>query len=162
MKKKCLVKLITKYRFFHDLIRFPKRVYQRIKYGFCDIDTWDVENYLDSVLPNILDYLGDNFQGYPGVKPFDTPEKWEEALHSAAEKIRTASMWEEWENPFREEWDNYIIEKFSNRGSWVKDEEFNSLRENYLAKEMKNYDESVAMRNEALDFIKENYNRLID
>lgn len=48
--------------FFRDI----KYCYQRIRYGWCDRDTWDMDGWFLSIIPPMLQYFRDNKHGFPG------------------------------------------------------------------------------------------------
>ena len=47
--------------FFNDI----KYCYQRIKYGWCDKDTWNIDMWFLAIIPPMLQHLRDNKHGYP-------------------------------------------------------------------------------------------------
>lgn len=81
------------YRFWRwHKIFHPVEMYYEVKYfiqrgrrGWADQDTWGLDNYLDSWLPDAIDHLNEHTHGYP---PELTPEKWSEILKTIAEGFR--------------------------------------------------------------------------
>lgn len=61
---------------FRELRRLHKWRKQRIKFGFCDVDWWDMDIWLLEILPAMLRKLANEGCGYPGEEPFDTEDKW--------------------------------------------------------------------------------------
>lgn len=49
-------------KYFLQDIKF---CYQRIRYGWCDRDTWDINTWFLKVMPPMLQHLRDNLHGYP-------------------------------------------------------------------------------------------------
>jgi hypothetical protein len=47
--------------FFRDI----KYCYQRIRYGWCDRDTWSIDHWFLEVMPPMLQHLRDNKYGHP-------------------------------------------------------------------------------------------------
>ena len=95
--------------------------------------------------------MADHGSGYPGVKPFETPEKWRDWLHHIADLIETASEdWQDEHNEFYRDYMDHI---------WENDKErFN-----------KYFERAVELRNEgnenikiALSQIAENFSSLWD
>ncbi|WP_022765277.1 hypothetical protein [Butyrivibrio sp. XPD2006] len=46
-------------------IRSIKYIYQRAKYGYCDSDTWSIDYWFLSVVPEMLERLMENTSSYP-------------------------------------------------------------------------------------------------
>lgn len=68
--------------------RSIKFAIQRMKKGYCDYDTWDIDAYLDQVLPGMLRQMADEGKAHP----YDTtPEKWAADLKYAAHCIEKAA-----------------------------------------------------------------------
>ena len=57
-------------------------------------DVWDLDHYLLTLLPAMLRRLADEGMSYPGIAPFETPEKWETWLREMADKLE--SLQEDW------------------------------------------------------------------
>lgn len=57
-----------------------KRAYQRIRYGVCEKDVWNLDGYIAEVIANGCRYLKNKCYSYPGYGDADTPEKWENEL----------------------------------------------------------------------------------
>lgn len=58
-------------------------IYQRIRYGYCYRDTWSIDQWFLTVVPNMIHDLRVNSHGYPGF--FEGPEeenirKWDRIL----------------------------------------------------------------------------------
>ncbi len=46
-------------------------IYKRAKYGFCDIDVWNIDDWFLSVMPAMLEQLKENLHGYPVSEEVD-------------------------------------------------------------------------------------------
>lgn len=66
------------------LWRYVKRRRQRAKRGWANEDTWSLDNYLLSWLPEAIDYLRETEHGYPGHGEASTPEAWAKILDDMA------------------------------------------------------------------------------
>lgn len=158
--------LVSKYSPIKSFFKSFKRAYQRIKYGCCDMDSWNADEYLSTVIPNILELLRNEGHTYPGRAPYDTEEKWDEALKNAISNIRDASKWEDWYNPYSEEYEKYVIKWFENKcsdkGLDIDIDEIETLKKGYYKVLEDNFKKSVRMRNEGLKFVIDNYDNLWD
>ena len=77
--------------------RFFKRIkfsIQRIKYGFCDWDIWDLDTYISTMIPDALRKLSKDTIGYPSDLAIDDFEnedavmdKWRAELNHIADLI---------------------------------------------------------------------------
>ena len=79
---------------FKSLFRKIKYSIQRIKYGFCDWDTWDLDTYLSTMIPEALRKLARDTNGYPADFAIDDFEdedavmdKWRAELNKMADLI---------------------------------------------------------------------------
>lgn len=68
--------------FFRDV----KYSIQRIKYGWCESDTWGIDYWFLNVVPDMLLYLKNNKHGYPisfdenGEQILNSEEEWDKVL----------------------------------------------------------------------------------
>lgn len=65
------------------IIKLPKYIIQRAKYGICERDMWDLDCYLLTVISNGLIELAENSNSYPYNME---PEEWEKLLKELSEK----------------------------------------------------------------------------
>ena len=86
--------------------------YRRSVYGWTYGDVWDWDGWFINTTPNMLRHMADHGSGYPGTKPFETPEKWRDWLHHIADLIETAS--EDWQNEHNEFYRDYMDHIFEN------------------------------------------------
>ena len=49
----------------HEIGLNIKYAYQRIKYGWCEKDTFDIDTWFLNVIPQMLKYFRDNFHSHP-------------------------------------------------------------------------------------------------
>lgn len=79
------------YRVWRNKIRrFPRRVrwfIQRGRRGWSDEDAWGIYYYLGDIIPQMLRHMAETTCSYPGVEPYETPEKWRVKLNELADKI---------------------------------------------------------------------------
>ena len=105
-------------------------IYQRLRYGYCYRDTWSIDQWFVTVVPNMLHDLRVNCHGYPGY--FEGPEeenvkKWNQILYRMESLFREAN--EETchrKNPYEEEHDQAqqeFNEKYGVFGEKLKTEE---------------------------------------
>jgi hypothetical protein len=66
------------WEFFEDTWLNLKAAWQRATRGWADRDTWNLDNYLLEILPEMIDYLREHTHGYPG--DFPTLESWDNYL----------------------------------------------------------------------------------
>lgn len=103
-KKKNIFKKI---KLFFQGIKFKR---QRIKYGWCEADTWNMDCWFISVVPPMLQYLRDNTHGYPGTM---TAEEWNGILNRM---IVLFNELDEEKCTQKNEYDDCISE---NKGAWL-------------------------------------------
>lgn len=65
------------FRQLKDLKFELKMKYQRFKRGYADIDTWNLDGFIEETFRKMLMQFRDECNGYP---PNLTPEKWEKIL----------------------------------------------------------------------------------
>lgn len=71
-----------------------KWAWQRATKGYADVDAWNLDSWLMSLLPNILTTLRDHAHGHPHDMSY---EDWCKYLTEMANHFRVYN--EEWENP---------------------------------------------------------------
>lgn len=91
------------WKFFAHMWDNWRAAWHRITKGYCASDIWDFDHYLTTLLPAMLRELADNSIGYPGVEPFETPEKWKDWLLGMADKLELLQEdWAETRNEYEE------------------------------------------------------------
>ena len=105
------------YTFWRSPIKWTKCFFHsfsiardRIVRGWSPYDVWDLNTYVNQILGQGLDYLADNHNGYPGVKPFETSEKWSEWLHAQAKAFNDLNRDNDEENPYAPRYLKYLEE----------------------------------------------------
>ena len=79
-------------RFLKESWTNVKSAWQRATKGYCPMDIWSMDNWMLEILPQMLVDLAHNGYGYPGVEPFETPEKWHTWLLDMAAKLINCKM----------------------------------------------------------------------
>lgn len=72
-------------QFFHNL----KYAWQRAIRGYCDRDIWNLDIFYSDLFYQTLNKLADDTNDYPGIEPWETPEKWEEYLREMASLFKS-------------------------------------------------------------------------
>ena len=120
--------------FFRDCARNYRAAKRRIKYGWCYMDAYNMDNWILSVFPDMLRRIADD-DGYPGYPPFDTYEKWGEWLRQQATKLETCRE-DVIINQYEEDFFKAADERRQVNGITVSysmsDEEFQTLKNNYF------------------------------
>ena len=77
-----------------------KYAYQRVKYGYCDRDVWDIDDWFLDIVPDMLEDLRITSHGYPSILAESDSEetiseeatqKWDDILSEMAYLLREAS-----------------------------------------------------------------------
>ena len=71
--------------------------WHRGKYGFGYVDAWNWSNWWCEVGAAALKYMAENGHGYPGVEPWETPEKWKEHLLKTVEELKWCAKTCDWD-----------------------------------------------------------------
>lgn len=86
--------IIRPHKFIIDCFMEFKSFIQRGKRGYADCDVWNFDNYLRDVLIGGLKHLADNTISYPGIKPFETPNKWKKYLIKTSRTLQDVNEYE--------------------------------------------------------------------
>ena len=73
---------------FKTFFKQFKNAYQRVTLGFCDEDTWDINKYLLTLLPELLTRFKELNDGYPDQ--CETYEDWNKIIDSIIQKMSEA------------------------------------------------------------------------
>ena len=94
------------WRFFRELYYSFKYAWQRATKGYSFYDSMDMDDFLLHVIPGMLRDIA-NGDGYPGIAPFDTYEKWENYCNSLADVFESLQEenWSEGRNEWQEEFE---------------------------------------------------------
>lgn len=103
---------------------------QRFKKGYADVDTWNLDGFLEETFRKMLIQFKEEHNGYP---PNLTPEKWEETLDRMVFLLG--------------EMNEYTCSKKTDLGSTVKEMQ-------------EKYDYMVKCKNEFYDLMKEHHYQL--
>lgn len=75
------------WKWFKDLYWNIRNFWHRGRYGYAYVDVWNFGEWYPRVAAGALRYLAEHASGYPGVEPWETPEKWERHLKELAIKL---------------------------------------------------------------------------
>lgn len=78
---------------FRNIRQFFRNIHwgwQRATKGFCDRDTWWLGDYYKVLIHDSLLRLDETQFGYPGIEPWDTPEKWSLYIQEMAQHFYNA------------------------------------------------------------------------
>ena len=128
------------WKWFAQLWKNLKCGWQRATKGYCDYDVWNMDSWLLELLPPMLRELANDPVGaYPGVEPFETPEKWHYwLLKMAVRFLELQDDWTESRNEYDEEYMRLIDE-----AKVMEKKEDGSVRCNFISK-MKNMQRNCA------------------
>ena len=92
-----------------------KNAWMRVTRGWSYMDLYNMDNYLTDVMIDMLRTLAREAHEYPGIEPFETPEKWTSWLwYIAGELEASKEEFYEGKNEFKEEYykelDNWKID----------------------------------------------------
>lgn len=98
-----------------------KWAYQRVRYGWCESDTWDIDSWFLKVFPNMLNHYADETHSYPGTEEYPTYESWRDKLYEVAAAIKgyNETEWDsknEYYNEYYEELRNWQVNDIITRG----------------------------------------------
>lgn len=121
-----------------------KNAWYRMTRGYCYTDLWNIDDWFLAIFPKMLRELAEKHCAYPGVEPFETPEKWEIWLKEMADKIEYLQKdSDEKENEYAGLFHIVMEErrKFESAGESItvtytlNDNDFEELRTNYYRRE---------------------------
>ena len=146
-----------KYYFLHP-IQFIKEIFgmirdmfHRAKYGWAYSDVWNLNDWLIGILPPMLRHMADYGCAYPGDVKFDTPEKWNDWLHSMADVLESLQE-ENWygQNEYEKEWSEIPFKKhlteeeeILRQAYWDREIELETNRQNLQQKTFKELIENL-------------------
>lgn len=76
------------WKLFKDIRTYIKNYRHRARYGYAWVDLWNMDTYLDQLIPNMLDELADRSHGWPQGEEWPEFEDWQKELHVIAELWR--------------------------------------------------------------------------
>ena len=148
-------------KFFSDIGRMLKRARQRAVYGWCDMDTWEMDVWFLEVVPRMLRKLATDGRSYPGYGKWDSPEKWNSYLFSLADKF--SSMTEEAteaRNRYSQKYYDSIMS--FEVGKTNEDNSFKELSKKYFEEWTRLSEENKKTKKEAFEMLSECFNSLWD
>lgn len=126
---------------------------QRVKYGFCNRDVWNLNDWMLDVLPQMFRKLANEGCAYPGVEPFEIPEKWHEWLYSLAKRLESCTEdMQDTHNEFYKSFMDTVLDKEQNK----------QIVERYYERAKEIYDESCVTIKECFAEIGEHFWHLWD
>ena len=103
------------YKFWRSPFKWLKTFFQsfkiardRIVKGWSPSDVWNLDNYVNHILGNGLQYLADNHMAYPGDDTFPNSEAWEKWLRAQAKAFQDANIDNDKDNPFAQRYWKYV------------------------------------------------------
>lgn len=121
--------------FFKQIKRNIKNIYQRVRYGYCDYDWYEMSEYLLYLIPSMLKTLAEKSIGTPCI-PSYSPEDWKKWLLEIANEFESAqeNSLTGPENEYEKEYDA-LIEYFYLNGDFNKNLtttfDYDTSREHY-------------------------------
>ena len=105
--------LLHPWKWIEDLGYNIKAAYQRAVHGYADRDLFSWDSWFLSIAPAMLKEIAAcKCGGYPGIFPFETPEKWETWLQSIAARLEALQeQWTETRNEYDEPYFD-MLEKY--------------------------------------------------
>ena len=139
----------SKLKYFFKGLKF---CYQRARYGFCDKDIWNLNQYLLNMTSLSMNKLAETTHTYDGR--YETFEDWQKELHRISKLLYMANEGNDYfETPLADEYYNNLLSGKNFREKYP-DACINELKEN-----MKKMGEC---KNEAMSWLKENLYSLWD
>ena len=83
--------LLRPWKWVHDAYWNIRNFMYRGRYGYGYIDAWNWFEWWCYVGAAALRYMAEKGSGYPGVSPWETPEKWNVHLHKLADELEWCS-----------------------------------------------------------------------
>ena len=140
------------WKLFKDIYWNWRNFWHRGRYGYAYVDVWNFCDWYPRVAAEALRYMAEHGHGYPGVKPWETPEKWREYLNYLANRLQRCAdsqdiLWGQERNEYLEKF-NEIME---NTRVWKEDEKGHTvLSHRTLTPEEEEYRKKYFMRMDEL------------
>ena len=164
------------WKWFKDLYWNIRNFWHRGRYGYAYVDVWNFCDWYPRVAAEALRYMADHHSGYPGVKPYQTPELWENHLRLLADQLQRCAdsqdiCWGEERNEYSEAFHEafrnltYHEEKLDNGyiRTWHDETpEFLELRDKYFAREKELAETDKRYAEEVYKFLGANIRRYWD
>lgn len=153
--------LLRPWKWFKELWWNIQNAHDRAHKGYCCVDWYNFDTWFKEVASTMLRDMAMHSHGYPGYKPFETPEKWASWLHRMADQLREC-IDEEESNEYYKPYIDKLME--STKGILTGDEtpEVKELRENYLKRSLELQAEHKKLFKETMDELIEHWDCLWD
>ena len=135
------------WKFFKEIKTAIKNYWHRARYGYAYVDAWNMDEAICDMVANMLLHIKEYGDGYPGVEPYDTPEKWHAHLEEMAAHFRTIRNQEKWmeeHNEYFPEFEKKILHNWSREYTpeqlelrkkyWERERELNEELHKYIKK----------------------------
>lgn len=135
-----------------------KWAYQRITKGFCDMDTWDLDDYYTRLFVDSLTTFSKHMNGWPQSKEFPEFEDYKKYIDRMIYLFdQSIEGHEDIKNEYEEEYHHQILSKPINEELTPEEK---ALTNKYFKRENELYKYRKACRNEALDMMKHIFDSL--
>jgi hypothetical protein len=129
--------------FFYDIycwlrsffFRWPKKAYERIRYGIAYEDSWNMDGYLAEILERGLKQFSDHNCAYPGTDEYPDFQKWQQDLLRASKAFGYYAR--RWEDGGMDDEDHAVYEA-------MPEEERKTIKEFPSGEKRKEYDWAIA------------------
>ena len=145
------------HKFIGECFTNLKNAWYRATRGWSYQDLWNMSDYLTDIIIDMLRNLARENHAYPGVEPFETPEKWTSWLYYIAGELEDSK--EENYECRNEYYDEYM-------GQFEKKDWMNRTRTDinklYFAREKELAAEAYERKHKALENLVMNWEKLWD
>lgn len=143
------------WKFFNDIYWNCRNFWHRGRYGYAYTDVWNFCDWYPRVAAEALRYMAKHGSGYPGVAPWETPEKWRDHLEYLANQLQRCSDSQSfsWGRERNEYWEEYSKDVFHANAE---------LRKNYLRREEEIAQADHQYQEEVFKFLGSNLQRYWD
>lgn len=128
------------WKWFKEVGWHIRSSYNRIVKGYDDTDWTNFDTWFVNISAAMLRDMALHSHGYPGVEPFETPEKWSSWLHRMADQfeyLQDEDNGNEWAKPYLDQ-----LMKSPKLGLLEEDPpELAELRDKYLERSKEVYEE---------------------
>ena len=163
------------HKWFKDLYWNVRNFWHRGRYGYAYVDVWNFCDWYPRVAAEALRYLAARNTGYPGVKPWETPEEWRQYLEYMANRLQRCAdsqdiCFDEERNEYKDELDK-IMHATHHReehedgsvSTWNElSEEQEEVRKKYWAREKEIRDADLQYNIETYRWLAENLGHMWD
>lgn len=158
--------MLRPWKWFKELYYNIRNAHDRATKGYCYLNYISFNEWFTQIAPSMLRDIADKGWGYPGVKPFDSPERWHNWLHKTADEIEWCSeTWRdenninEYKQPYEDDLEKRIQE---NPKNWLRVNGDKELFDKYYQRDFELHDEGREKIKEALASLAEHWDSLWD